>query len=126
MSALPKYFLSLVIFLLAGVGQLSAHNAPSKNDICKSGTVSAINSNTEIIFITRAGHKEQHGHLLNVLIESENEIISLKKRLENSRYPIDVCFGQTAPPDYFCHVAVTLSNRYFSSDRFLLIRVFRI
>lgn len=127
MSALPKYLLSLIIFLLAGVGHLFAHTTSVKSDRHGLGRVCSINGN-EVFFVSRTPQKEQHHHLLNVLIESEseNEIISLKKRLDKSNYFINVYGSQTAVRDYCSHAAVTLSNHYFSSDRCLLIRVFRI
>lgn len=131
MSTLLKYLLLLIIFLLAGLGQLSAHTTSSKKEIQESKLSSLNNeasNKNEAFFIGRTSHKNKQSHIVDVLIESEseNELVSFKKRLENSHYPIDVCFGQTTSRDHFCHAKTTLSNQHFSSDRCLLIRVFRI
>lgn len=126
MSALPKHLLSLLILLLAGYGQLSATATASAKDI-RGSEVSTVNS-VKAFFITPISHKQQQKHTFTVLIESEseNELVSFKKRLENSHYQIDVCFGRTASLDHFCDGKTTSINHYFSSDRCLLIRVFRI
>ena len=126
MSALPKHLLSLLILLLAGYGQLSANAAPSEKDI-RGYEISTVNS-TEALFVTPISHKQQQKHTFTVVIESEgkNELVPFKKRLGNSHYLIDVCFGHTASRDHFRHGKTTSTNYYFSSDRCLLIRVFRI
>jgi hypothetical protein len=126
MSALPKYLLSLGIFLLGGIIQLSAHSSSSPNDLCESEQICSIQGE-DALFVSTIPHKEQQKHTVSVLFESEgeNELISFKKRLESSQYLVNICLN-TVPRDYFNAPKIALPSHYVASYRYLLIQVFRI